>query len=151
MFNAQYTHNTMCSISIFTPSQVSLHHHLSPFTIFYLPPSPFPSGNHHTVVCVLGAFLFLWVFLLLLLNPSTFLISRTIPNTGVILTPVLQIPPHGSRPIAKAARQSEPQASLQVDTAPTQVLWLLCFSLISPGRSPASTPGPVLLAMGMPC
>ena len=38
-----------------------------PFTLFYLPhPTPFPSGNHHTVVCVHDSFF-------LCLIPSPFL------------------------------------------------------------------------------
>ena len=50
-------YNSIISICILycvftTPSQVSFHHHLSPFILFYLPPHPSPSGNHHTVICV---------------------------------------------------------------------------------------------------
>ena len=39
------------------PSQVSFHHRLSPFTLVCLP-TPFPSGNHHTAVCVCELFIF---------------------------------------------------------------------------------------------
>ena len=46
-----------------TQSQVSFHHHLSPLTLFYLPPLPFPSVDHHTVLCVYEVFrtLYIWI------------------------------------------------------------------------------------------
>ena len=40
-----------------TPSQVSFHHHLPSLFLLLLPPHSFPSGNHHTVVCVWVVFL----------------------------------------------------------------------------------------------
>ena len=39
-----------------------------PYTLF-CPPTPFPSGNHHTFVCIYKGFFCLFVFLL---NPFTF-------------------------------------------------------------------------------
>ena len=44
--------STLNSYYLFTsPSQVSLHHHLSPLCPLLPSPTPFPSGNHHAVVC----------------------------------------------------------------------------------------------------
>ena len=53
-----------------TPSQVSFHYHLSPFSTSSHP--PFPSGNHHTVFCVCEGFFFLVPapFFTQLCNPS---------------------------------------------------------------------------------
>ena len=39
-----------------TPSQVSFHQHLCPLSPLLLP-TPFPSGNHPTIVCLWGFFL----------------------------------------------------------------------------------------------
>ena len=36
--------------------------YLTPFTLFILPPPRFPSGNHHTAVCVLEFVLFVCLF-----------------------------------------------------------------------------------------
>ena len=54
-------HHCILYCVFITPNQASFHHHLSPFTLFYL--SHFPSGNLHTVICV---YEFLVYFLLLL-------------------------------------------------------------------------------------
>ena len=60
-----------------TPSQVSFHHHYPPFTLSYIPPLPFPSGHHHTIISMF----FLSFFLL---NPFTLFTqpSRPLPSDG---------------------------------------------------------------------
>lgn len=42
-------HTALCS---HPQSKVSFSPHFPPFAHFHLPPPPFPSGCHHTVVCV---------------------------------------------------------------------------------------------------
>ena len=44
-----------------------------PFAHFHSPPRPFPSGCHHTVVCVYVSYIYFW------LNPFTFLHPIPLP------------------------------------------------------------------------
>ena len=50
-------HRLHIVLCICTPSQVSVHHHVSPSSPCSTSPTPLPSGNHHTVVCVYEMFL----------------------------------------------------------------------------------------------
>ena len=62
-------HHLHIVLCVHTPTQVSVHHHLSPLNALLSPSSPFPSSNHHTVVCAYN-FCFYGSFLL---NPFIFL------------------------------------------------------------------------------
>ena len=53
----------LCCVLV-TPNQVSFHHHLSPFTLFYLPPPFFPLVNTIFLSVSMRVFLFVGFYLI---------------------------------------------------------------------------------------
>ena len=70
-----------------TPNQVSFHHHLFPLYPLLPPPTPFPSGNHHTVVCVHQVFFSSFFCLILSL-----FFTQSLSPTPLRPAPLLPLP-----------------------------------------------------------
>ena len=79
-----YSTSSVHCIVHFPPQVISVHHHLSPYSLVYLP-LPLLRSNHHIVVCVYEYFLYFFYFAQSLQPPPRppppdSLLSMMLPN-----------------------------------------------------------------------